>query len=136
MPELEPFFVVWDCPIDGGCSRKKPDICYDFGIGCMIIEIDENGHPSYSCEMRRLLELFQDLAERHLAVIRMNPDKYKDRKPMFKRRKNGVNLICDDDEFQYRMDKLIEAIRHVYNTFVVQNKTLDKLFNIETLFLD
>uniref|UniRef100_A0A6C0DKH6 Uncharacterized protein n=1 Tax=viral metagenome TaxID=1070528 RepID=A0A6C0DKH6_9ZZZZ len=62
--------------VDNGCSGKKPDILIDKGIFSIIIECDENQHKNYECEEKRIMELFQDLGNRPLIVIRFNPDSY------------------------------------------------------------
>ena len=33
--------MIFDKKIEGGCSRKRPDVCIDFGSHCLMIEIDE-----------------------------------------------------------------------------------------------
>jgi hypothetical protein len=137
LPELEDFFVTWDCPISGGCSNKRPDMCYDFGAGSLIIEVDENGHRSYdtSCDNKRTIELFQDLGERPVFFIRINPDKYENRDNMFRYTKKLLQLKCNQEEFDYRMADLVNEIPQVYNTFVVKNEVPEKLVNIVKLFM-
>ncbi len=69
---------VLDRRIEGGCSRRRPDICVDLGACTMIIEVDENEHMSYdcTCENKRLMELFADAGSRPLIMVRFNPDAY------------------------------------------------------------
>jgi hypothetical protein len=69
-----------DKKIEGGCSKKRPDIFLDLLTHNIIIEIDENQHRSYdNCEIKRINLLFEDLGDRHIVFIRFNPDDYLDK---------------------------------------------------------
>jgi len=70
-------FFQYDKKIKCGCSGRMPDWfidCYKYSI---IIELDENQHKYNSCDEKRMMELFTDLGDRKLVLIRINPDKYK-----------------------------------------------------------
>ena len=99
----------------------------------IIIELDEDQHRYNSCDEKRMMELFQDLGLRNLIVIRINPDKYKINgqkiNGCFKFDKKN-NIICNEDEFAIRFDKLVNIIK-----FHKQNKN-DKELIIEKLFFD
>jgi len=71
--------LSFDTRIEGGCSRRRPDIYIDMGSHVVIIEIDENQHDTYenSCENKRLMEMFIDAGNRPVIMIRFNPDGYK-----------------------------------------------------------
>ena len=71
--------IITDKRIDGGCSKRRPDILIDVGFQIIIVEIDENQHSDYdcSCENKRLMELSQDVGFRPIVFIRFNPDSYK-----------------------------------------------------------
>jgi hypothetical protein len=60
----------------GGCSKRRPDAYIDLYIHVLIIECDENQHKNYSCENKRIMELFVDFASRPIVFIRFNPDSY------------------------------------------------------------
>ncbi len=74
--------VTWKCDrrIEGGCSRRRPDLFLDMGSHIAIVEVDENKHDTYNrtCENRRMMEISQDLNHRHIVMIRFNPDRYID----------------------------------------------------------
>jgi hypothetical protein len=71
---------VNDKVIEGGCSKKRPDIFLDLLTHSIIIEIDENQHKTYdNCELKRINLLFEDLGDRHIVFIRFNPDDYLDK---------------------------------------------------------
>ena len=58
---------VSDKIVNGGCSKRRPDLLLDLGYQNLIIEIDEN---------KRIMELSQDLDDRSIVFIRFNPDGY------------------------------------------------------------
>ena len=68
--------VVSDRRVDGGCSKRRPDVLIDLLTHVIIVEVDENGHMTYdqSCEDRRMMQLSEDIAHRPLVFIRFNPD--------------------------------------------------------------
>jgi hypothetical protein len=72
-PDLD---FIHNKKIQDGCSRRRPDLYLDCGTHNLVIEIDENQHGNYSCENKRIMELFQDGGSISLCVIRFNPDKY------------------------------------------------------------
>ena len=75
--------VSWtfDRPVEGGCSRRRPDIMADYGAFVLVVEVDENQHAHYdaSCENKRTMQLFLDVGNRPLAIVRFNPDGFVDR---------------------------------------------------------
>ena len=68
--------MVFDKAVDGGCSKKRPDVLIDLLLYSIIIECDEEQHKNYECENKRTMQLFEDLGERPLILIRFNPDSY------------------------------------------------------------
>ncbi len=72
--------VDWVCDkrIEGGCSKRRPDLLFDMGSHVVLVEVDENQHDTYdcTCEHRRLMEIFRGLNHHHIAMIRFNPDGY------------------------------------------------------------
>lgn len=61
-----------------GASRRRPDILIDCGAYCVVVEVDENQHETYDCECerKRMMQIFTDLRNRPLVLIRFNPDAY------------------------------------------------------------
>jgi len=78
--ELEEEFKIdrVDRRVDGGCSRRRPDIVIDQLSHVVIVEIDEDQHKYYNdeCEKQRINDLYQDFGFRPIVMIRFNPDKY------------------------------------------------------------
>jgi hypothetical protein len=70
--------IVSDKMIQGGCSKKRPDIMIDLGYQVIIIEVDENQHIDYdtSCENKRTMQLSLDVGHCPIVFIRFNPDEY------------------------------------------------------------
>jgi hypothetical protein len=70
--------MIFDKTIDGGCSKKRPDVLIDCLTHSIVIECDEHQHVNYSCENKRIMQLFGDLGNRPIVLIRFNPDTYLD----------------------------------------------------------
>ena len=72
------FEFTFDQKIQGGCSRRRPDIYLELETHCIIIEVDENQHIDYDtlCEERRINDLYSDIGL-PIVFIRFNPDEYK-----------------------------------------------------------
>jgi hypothetical protein len=72
------FTWISDKRIEGGCSRRRPDLYLDMGFQVLMIEVDEHQHTDYncSCENKRKMELSKDIGERPMVIIRFNPDEY------------------------------------------------------------
>jgi hypothetical protein len=75
VPELSGLESVWDCPVPGGCSLKRPDKLYILPDRYIQIEVDEFGHEDYDChdEDTRLEIIAADVDLPGL-VVRINPD--------------------------------------------------------------
>ena len=130
--------IIADKQIQGGCSRRRPDILIDLGHQIIIVEIDENQHINYdcSCENKRIMELSQDVGHRPIIFIRFNPDDYKTNlkniTSCWGLNKNGICTIkkCKQEEWNERLIILKEQI----NYWLI-NKT-SKLLEIIQLFYD
>jgi len=60
-----------------GSSGKRPDVLINCDTYNIIVECDEDQHKNnYGCECRRTMEIFQDLQDKPLVMIRFNPDFY------------------------------------------------------------
>ena len=128
---------VADKIINGGCSKKRPDLLLDLFYQIIIIEIDENQHRSKSydcsCQNKRVMELSQDLGHRPIIFIRFNPDDYE---------KDGTNItscwgqnkkgICvvkksKKDEWEERLKVLENNIRYWIEPENITNKTIETI---------
>ena len=105
--------IITDITVSGGCSRRRPDGLIQLEDYNIIIEIDENQHKAsgYSCENKRLMEIFPDLGNSPLTVIRFNPDKYANEKSLFTiTKKTGLLRIRDQQKYDAEIAKLLKVI--------------------------
>lgn len=127
----ETLTMRFDKIVEGGCSRKRPDVFIDFGSHCLIIEVDEHQHASYSCEEKRMVELYEDVGFRKIVFLRFNPDRYKDGKTVypspFRYTRAGI-LHLEETEFCRRMDHVIERI-HQHRSEPREQITVEYLFH-------
>jgi hypothetical protein len=138
--QFKNFTWVADKIVDGGCSKRRPDLLLDLGYQIVIIEIDENQHIDYdcSCENKRIMELSQDLCHRPIVFIRFNPDEYiKDGKTISSCWDNNNKGICvvkksKKSEWIERLDVLKQQIEYWINPI----NTTDKTIEIIQLFYD
>lgn len=106
--------MTFDKKIVDGCSRHRPDVFIDFGTHCIIIEVDENRHVSYECEMKRMVALFEDIGFRNAIFLRFNPDAYtengKVHRTPFEYTPTGI-LRIHEPEMKRRMAQLILRVQ-------------------------
>lgn len=108
--------IILDKVIQGGCSRKRPDGLIDLLTHSIIIEIDEDQHSSYdkTCDNKRNMQMFEDLGDRPLVLIRFNPDSYtansKKVRGCFSLSKTLGKLMINDKEMKSRIPILLKTI--------------------------
>ena len=123
---------IYDQPIQGGCSKKKPDMFLDCLTHSLIVEIDEDQHQDYQCENKRMMELFTDLANRPLVVLRFNPDKYVNQginhRGLFQFDGKNVVQIVDNQDLVQRIMELIRTIKYHVENVPTKDVTIEKLF--------
>jgi len=132
--------VDWvnDKAYDLGCSKKRPDMVCDLGNHILIIECDEsNQHSGYSCENKRIMELSQDFSEnnihRPIVVIRFNPDSYVDSnnqkiESCWKAGKDGILRINNKENWDLRLNELLEITHHYIENKPIKHVTFEYLF--------
>jgi hypothetical protein len=126
----------FDKIIQGGCSKKRPDAFKDCLTYVLIIEIDEYQHRNYEeiCENRRMMEIFGDTNYRPVVFIRFNPDSYIDKnndkmESSFNMHKSfDVPIIRDNIEWQNRLNKLKQTIKHYIKNIPEKAVIIEKLF--------
>ncbi|GAQ87939.1 hypothetical protein KFL_003890100 [Klebsormidium nitens] len=109
--------VTFDKRLQGGCSGRKPDIFVDMYTHTVHCENDEDQHRNYTCENKRLMELFRDAGNRPQVQLRFNPDGFTAengvRHPScFKYNKYGVPVIRDQTTWDRRMGAYMERLRY------------------------
>jgi hypothetical protein len=96
-----------------GCSKRRLDFYFECNTHSIIVEVDEEQHIAYDtqCEENRTNEIFTDLADRPLVLIRFNPDKTKDRIGCFQfTQENAIILNKTMENVRKRTDlKLVNC---------------------------
>jgi hypothetical protein len=131
--ELE-MTIRFDKKIDGGCSNKRPDIFIDCLTHVVISELDENQHDKYDkiCENKRIMELFEDIGNRPIIVLRLNPDSYVDKdeekhKSCFSYTKTGI-IHVDKKEWEKRTKKFMKRFDYWLTHIPTKEVTIEKFF--------
>lgn len=135
--------MSFDKRIEGGCSKKRPDLFIDFGSHCLIIEIDENQHVNYACEQARMIRLYEDINSddskestntefRKVIFLRFNPDGYTEESVKYKSpfgyTPTGMIKI-DTEEMTRRIEVLIKKLDEC-------QKEPENMITIHHLFYD
>jgi len=129
------FNWIADKIINGGCSKRRPDLLLDLYYQLVIIEVDENQHTGYdcSCDNKRIMELSQDMGHRPIVFIRFNPDDYdKDGKNIascWGKDKKGICVVkkSKKEEWTQRLNVLAEHINYWINPENTTNKTIETI---------
>jgi len=119
--------LIFDKKIDNGCSLKRPDVRIECFTHTIIIECDEYSHKNYTCESKRIMELFKDLGNRPLVVLRFNPDNYNG-KTCFNITKKIGSLQLQKKEWEIRTQKLKERINFYKNNVPKKELIQEYLF--------
>lgn len=128
--------IFFDKKVDGGCSKRRPDCYIDKLLFIIIIECDENQHNNYSCENKRMMELFNDFGDRPLVFIRFNPDSYIDNNKnkipscFSSHAKHDIPIIKNKDNWN---DRLI-VLKKVVDKYLSMNEIPEKTITIHQLF--
>jgi hypothetical protein len=133
---------IWICDkrIQGGCSRRRPDMFLELNEQIIIVEIDENQHINYdcSCENKRLMELSQDVGHKPIVFIRFNPDDYLDNDKNITScwgpGKDGILRIKKNKENEWK-ERLNTLKQQIYYWIRPENTT-NKTVEIIHLFYD
>ena len=124
---------VKDKIVNGGCSKRRPDLLLDLGYQVIIVEVDENQHTDYdcSCENKRIMEISQDMGHRPIIFIRFNPDDYIQNgtkiSSCWGQTKNGICVVKKpkSDEWSKRLNVLENHINYWINPENTTNKTVE-----------
>lgn len=135
----EEYDWIADKKVEGGCSKRRPDLMLDLGYQVVIIEVDENQHTDYecSCENKRLMEISQDLGHRPIVFIRFNPDDYTTKEGEKITSCWGINKlgVCSikktkQKQWEKRLENLNNQIK-----YWIENKT-EKTVEVVQLYYD
>lgn len=131
--------MVLDKRVEGPCSSgKRPDIRIERHVFGFLIEVDEHSHMGYTCEGKRVMQLFADLGGRPLVLLRFNPDGYSEPSPFgpgkIKHKSiftpTATGLATDATELARRMTSLTAAVDKWLKCMDVPEKeiTIEELF--------
>ena len=131
---------ICDKTIQGGCSKRRPDLFLELNEQCIIVEVDENQHIDYdcSCENKRLMELSQDVGHKPIVFIRFNPDDYlennKNITSCWGPGKDSILRIKKnkENEWKERLNTLKQQIEY----WIKPENTTNKTIEIIQLFYD
>jgi hypothetical protein len=126
---------IADKIVNGGCSKRRPDLLLDLLYQIVIIEIDENQHTDYdcSCQNKRIMELSQDLGHRPIVFIRFNPDDYEkcgtNITSCWGQDKKGLCIVkkSKQNEWNQRLNALEEHINYWITPENTTNKTIETI---------
>jgi hypothetical protein len=122
--------MAFDKRVDQGCSARRPDVFIDFGSHILVIECDEHQHKGYSCENKRMMEIFHDAGNRPAIFLRFNPDAYQEgdkKHPGCFRPTKTVGLKVQE-EFTRRMHAIVARIRHFQEQVPEREVTVEHWF--------
>ena len=126
--QISPEFPLTHNKTVGGCSKRRPDWFIDMGTHIVVIECDENQHFNYSCENKRMMELFQDFGNRPIIFIRFNPDKCIERPiECFGYTESNV-IFANEKEWSFRSKVLLEKIKEHLTVIPEKECTIEYLF--------
>jgi hypothetical protein len=125
--------IIQDKIISGGCSKRRPDGLIQLNDYNIIIEIDEYQHKDYSCENKRIMEIFKDLGNSPLTIIRFNPDAYiidnkKTKSPFGITKSDGKLKIINKKEYNIRINELIRVINNNINEISKKDINIIQLY--------
>ncbi len=130
--EFKDIDLIFDKIVKGDCSsRKRPDVRIECFTHNIIIECDEEQHKNYECENKRTMQLFEDLGNRPIVMIRFNPDKYKvndlEIESCFKYTKDGT-VSVNKKEWKKRIDILKNKIKEYIDKVPDKEVSVDNLY--------
>lgn len=132
--ELQNTSISLNKIIKGGNFKRRPDMLIELSDKNIVIEIDEDQHATYSyvCENRRIAEIFMDLNNKPLIIVRLNPDKYITNKvkhlSCFALNKKTRAFTLKKTEFENRYNKLLKEVKLCIDNTQEKEITEIKLF--------
>jgi len=125
---------IHDKKINGGCSKRRPDLMLDLLTHVIVVEVDENQHKYYDsiCNNMRTMQLSQDNAHRPSVFIRFNPDGYTkegEKVPScFYLNSLGVCVVSkkQTNQWKLRLEELEKTIEK-YLVFNEEYKTVERI---------
>lgn len=128
--------LTWLCDkkIPDGCSLRRSDLSLDLGDHMLYVETDEDQHQSgYTCESKRLCELWQDSGQKPTIFIRFNPDAYKTEAGIkvpscWKKNAIGLHIIKNEIAWNLRLGILETTIAYYITNIPTKSIEIIQLF--------
>jgi hypothetical protein len=125
--------IIHDQVIEGGCSKRRPDLFLECGTHSLVVEIDEDQHSDYKCENKRMMQIFIDLGSRPLVVLRFNPDKYTNAEGqnmggLFSFGSDNLIVVEDPRQLDQRVYTLSQRIRYYVENVSLKELTMERLY--------
>lgn len=122
--------MILNKKVVGGSSLRRPDGLLRFDNFAIIIEIDEDRHLKYdqNDEMERLIQIYNDLNQIPMAVIRFNPDKYYRDDMLYYGCFRRKGLVIRPTEFKKRYNALVATINKYLQNPPKKGIKIKKLF--------
>lgn len=125
--------IIHNHKIVGGESLRRPDWFIDLKTHVLVMENNENQHVDYSCEDKRMMELFVDARYRPLIMIRFNCDGYIDKNG----KKHQSCFYFDDknkifplrEELDVRMKIFLDVIHNAHHMPVKEVTMIELFYN-------
>lgn len=122
--------IICDKIIQGGNSKRRPDGLIQLDNRNIIIEIDENQHKNigYENEEDRLSDIYNDLNQAPLTVIRFNPDGYnRISNGLFTKNADGIVEVVHPERYANAINELVQFIEDAIKNNPINNITIIKL---------
>jgi len=125
---------IHDRIIQGGYSKRRPDLFLDVNNKIIIIEIDENMHLDYDSEInnKRIMEISKDVGNRPIIFIRFNPDSYKKKNKRITScwgvNNLGILVVKKIKEWEERLSVLKETVDYWLKPDNVSTKTVEIVY--------
>jgi hypothetical protein len=117
--------LKWICNKELKPSKYRPDMLCNLDDLSIIIEIDENQHKYYrKYKEETRINTLNNIINNNIIYIRINPDFYKDNK-----NKNHTGIDKNKNEFNIRMNIIINEINNIINNKPKENKNIKLFYN-------
>jgi len=128
--KIQPYEIIKN-RILNACSKRRPDLFLDFLTHSIVVEIDEEQHENYSCETKRICELWEDTGHRPIVFIRFNPDKYRNENktiPTCMSYSKARNQLILNQPYYDRLKVLTDTISNYITRIPDRSITIEQLF--------
>lgn len=127
---------IFDTPIPGSRSRRRPDMFGDYGEYVIIVDVDERQHKYYDAddEDKRDQEIAEAIGNRPCIYIRFNPDTYLNSrfqriKGCWKKNEDNVLELVNEPAWIRRLRVLLLTVFSFVLVPPAESKNVDLFFD-------